>query len=82
MWQWLKNLLLADVLRVAGFFATLFSVVGLVLGIRKSGRDAERVENLKKQSERVGVAHEIENENRRIPDGGAADRLRDRWSRD
>lgn len=58
----------------AGF--SLFSV------IRKSGRSAERVDQLEKTLENVRTKNEIAKNVERLPSGAAADRLRDKWSRD
>lgn len=62
--------------------AAALAILLAVLRIRKSGRDAERVENLEATIEAIrekeGVSREID----RLPSGTAADRLRDKWSRD
>lgn len=78
----IKAFFSANAVKLLGVAVSALSVVGVLLGARKSGRDAERVDSLKKTSKHVEQAHEVENKNARLPDGGAADRLRDRWSRD
>lgn len=69
-------------LRAALIGAAALAILVAVLRIRKSGRDAERVKNLEATIEAVrkkeGVSREID----RLPSGSAADRLRDKWSRD
>lgn len=62
--------------------AAALGILVAILKIRQSGRNAERVANLeatiKAIKKREGVTNEID----RLPDGSAADRLRNKWSRD
>lgn len=62
--------------------AILVGVLLAVLRIKQSGRNEERAKNaeatLKAVKKSQGVKHEVD----RLPDGGAADRLRKHWSRD
>lgn len=52
----------------------------------KAERDVERAEGKAKAAEKkaqvIETKQEIKNEVDSLPDGGAADRLRDKWSRD
>lgn len=62
--------------------ASALGILVAVMKIRKSGASAERVKSLEATIEAVkkkeGVTREID----RLPDGAAADRLRNKWSRD
>lgn len=59
------------------------SFLGILLAARRAGRNAERVDALENQSENVRKSHEVQDKNRRtLADGDAAERLRDKWSRD
>ena len=79
----LKAFFATNALRVAGWCMAVLSAFGILLAARRAGRNAERVEALKKQSENVSKSHEIQDKNRRtLADGDAAERLRDDWSRD
>lgn len=68
-------------LKIALWGAVGMAVLGVLAGVRKSGRDAERVTNLKK-------ALEAENERRQVDvdvagaDDAERERLRRKWSRD
>lgn len=68
-------------LKIALWGAVGLAVLGVLAGVRKSGRDAERVTNLKK-------ALEAENERRQVDvdvagaDDAERERLRRKWSRD
>lgn len=69
-------------LKAALIGAALLGVLVAVLKIRKSGRDAERVDNLKATIKSIEKKNEVASETNRLPDGAASDRLRDKWSRD
>lgn len=61
-------------------------IIGGVLGafgaIYRAGQKAEAAKGLVVQQKEIGVAHEIEDKNRaNLPDGGAAQQLRDKWTR-
>lgn len=79
----LKAFLSDNALRVAGWFMAALSALGILFAARRAGRNAERAEVLKKQSQQVSKAHEIQDTNRRtLADGDAAERLQRDWSRD
>lgn len=48
MWLILKNWLAGNTLRLLGYGAAVFSVAAVLLGARQAGRNAERVDQLKK----------------------------------
>ena len=61
------------------------AVVGLGLALLRAygaGRRAERQRQQDRKIEAMEKANEVERDVDRLPDGGAADRLRERWSRD
>lgn len=72
---WIKS----RVVGIATFFA---AAIALVLTARKSGQHAERVKELEEVLKNVrkkdGATEKVD----RMPDGDAARRLRDTWSRD
>ena len=51
MWLLLKNWLMGNALRLAGWAAIALAVLSILFGVRKSGRNAERALNLKKSLE-------------------------------
>ena len=69
-------------LKIMGGVAILFVVLGVVFKIRQSGRMAERVEAQTRVLKQTEVRHAIERDVRRLARGNAANRLRERWSRD
>ncbi len=69
-------------LKIMGGVAILFVVLGVVFKIRQSGRMAERVEAHTRVLKQTEVRHAIERDVRRLARGNAANRLRERWSRD
>lgn len=65
------------------FILGLLSVAAAaVISIRQSGKQAERVDAMKDTLKAVKKKSEVEREVDRNPDGDAAKRLRDVWSRD
>lgn len=82
MWGALKVFFADNAVKLLGGIASLATVAGILFGARRAGRDAERVARIQEQVKRVEVAHDVENKNRPLPDGAAAERLRDSWSRD
>lgn len=48
MWLILKNWLAGNALRLLGYGAAAFSVAAILFGARQAGRNAERVDQLKK----------------------------------
>lgn len=83
MWLVIRAFIKTNALKIAGYVAVAFSVLGIAFGIRQSGKNAARVDALEKQAKNVGKSHDIEDKNRaNLRDGDAANRLRDKWSRD
>lgn len=66
-------------LSIAKYAAIAGGVLLLVFKIRQSGRDAERVENMKEVLEHVEIRDAIERDINR--DDNATKRLRERWTR-
>jgi predicted MFS family arabinose efflux permease len=75
IWGWVKA---QAVVIGAGAIAVLYAI----LRIRKSGRDSERAANLEATLKAVQKKEGVKREIDRMPDSAAADRLRDKWSRD
>lgn len=48
MWIILKNWLMTNTLRLAGYATLIISVLAVLFGARQAGRSAERVNQLKK----------------------------------
>lgn len=69
-------------LRVAKWGLIALAVLGLLVGIRNSGRQAERVENLENALRNARRRSDVDETVRRLPDGDAARELHDRWQRD
>jgi hypothetical protein len=83
MWAIIKAFFTANAMRIAGIAMAGLSILGVLLGARQAGKNAERAEALEKQSKQVRRSHEIEDKNRAaLRDGDAGERLRDKWSRD
>jgi hypothetical protein len=72
---WIKT----RALLLAGIAVGLLSIVWK---IRRSGRDAERLKSAEATIKAIKKKDEVKNEIVRMPDGAAADRLRNEWSRD
>lgn len=60
----------------------IVAVLGALALVRKSGRDAERAERGADTLRDVEKAKDVERKIDALPDGAAAERLRDKWSRD
>lgn len=83
MWQIIKTFITTNILRIAAYVLASISIIGLLFNVRQSGKNAERVANLEKQSKDVRKSHDIEDKNRAsLRDGDASERLRHEWSRD
>lgn len=65
-----------NALAVAGAFAAALAVAAILLGARQAGRNAERVDRLKKEKE---YADEVIRQNR-IVNRGSTERMRSRLS--
>lgn len=79
----IKAFFTTNALRVAAWCMAALSFLGILVAARRAGKNAERVDALETQSENVRKSHEIQDKNRRtLADGDAAERLRDKWSRD
>jgi len=60
----------------------LTALAAAVVAVRQSGKQAEKVDAMKANIKAIKKKVEVEREVDRIPDGDAAKRLRDSWSRD
>lgn len=74
-WEWIK-------IKMVLIAAALLGVLVAILKIRQSGKMAERAANLEATIEALRSKERIKNETERMPNGAAAGRLRDDWSRD
>ena len=78
----LKNIISANMLRILAVISTVLAVLGVILGVRQAGRNAEKAEQFARQAKLIRRSYDIENENNRtLADGDAAKRLRDSWTR-
>ena len=75
IWTWVR----AQAVLIA---AAAAGVMFAFLKIKKSGRDSERAANLEATLKAIQKKDEVKREIDRMPDSAAADRLRDKWSRD
>lgn len=69
----------------SGFAAVLggaAAILAAVLLVKRSGRQDAKVEQLEQILDNVRKKDEIVKKVERLPDGNAARRLRDQWSRD
>jgi len=65
-------------------WAIVAIAAGLImfLRVKKMGATEEQVKHLEKTLDAIRTREEVRNEVERLPDGDAASRLRDNWSRD
>lgn len=68
--------------RLVAWGTIAVAVLAALALVRKSGRDAERAERGADTLRDVEKAKDVERKIDRLPDGAAAERLRDKWSRD
>ncbi|WP_421707092.1 hypothetical protein [Algihabitans sp.] len=77
------NTLLSGTWREIGLVAGIVFAILLTLArTRKSGRQAEKVEQLERNARAVRTRRKVEREIRDSGGSTAAERLRERWSRD
>ena len=67
---------------IAAAAAVLWGLLLLLGRARKAGGDAVRVEQAAKRDQNREVRNAVERDTIRQPDGAAAGKLRDKWSRD
>lgn len=72
---WLK----AKALLLVG---VVLGVVAVLASIRKQGKQAAQIEHLEETLKNVRKRDEVTQKIERLPSGSAADRLRDKWTRD
>ena len=78
----LKNIISANMFRILAVITTVLAVLGVILGVRQAGKNAEKAEQFARQAKLIRRSYDIENENNRtLADGDAAERLRDSWTR-
>jgi hypothetical protein len=75
IWLTIKTRAMLLLTIAAGLLAVAFR-------IKQSGRQAERIDNLEATLKAIKTKEGVRNETVRLPDGAAADRLRNKWSRD
>jgi hypothetical protein len=73
--EWLK-------VRFAAILGAAAAILAAVAFIKRSGRQDAKVEQLEQVLENVRKKDETVKKIERLPDGDAARRLRDQWSRD
>lgn len=69
-------------LKLLGALAALGTVAGILFSARQSGKNAERVDGMKKNLKAAEKRNEVEREVERRPADAVHDRLRDKWTRD
>jgi len=78
---------------IAAFFewvqVKLYFIIGITAGvitayfrIRKSGKESVQLQTAEKTLQAIKKKEEVKHEVDRLPSGSAAERLRDKWSRD
>jgi hypothetical protein len=68
--------------KAAMYLSVVAAIVITALKIRQDGKSAERGKMLENTLKAVREKDEVKHEVDRLPSGSAADRLRDKWSRD
>jgi hypothetical protein len=68
-------------LKILKYGAIVLTVIGIIAGIRHSGRLTERAERLEQKYKSIRRSNEIEKRVNALPDGDAANELRNHWSR-
>jgi hypothetical protein len=68
--------------RIWGYLAAGIAVLVAVWRIYAAGKSAARADGMAEQLGNVEKRNEVDRNTGRLPDGGAADRLREQWSRD
>lgn len=79
MWSWFLS---GVGLKVMGALAAIGAVAAVLLGARQAGRNAERVDAMRRTLKSVEVRNEVEREVLRSGGDAAHKRLLDEWSRD
>lgn len=70
-----------NAIKLLGLVLTALSVFATLFAARQSGRNAERVDNMKSQLKEVDRANEVERDNLRLSDSDVDKRLH-KWNRD
>lgn len=78
------NLLLSEIMPwLAGGFAALVALIGVYFNGKKTGKSEEQAEVSAKTNQQAAeaakVVRDVQDENRRLPPGAAAELLHDRW---
>jgi hypothetical protein len=74
-WIWVKSKI-GMIVAIVGAAAVAF------FSIRSAGKNAERAKQLEQVLKNVRTKDAVNQKVQRLPGGSAADRLRDKWSRD
>ena len=69
-------------LKLLMWAAIIGAVAAVLLGARQAGRNAERVDGMRRQLENVNARNKVEREVGRLGDDAVTGRLRDKWQRD
>lgn len=75
MWMWLK-------LRIAAIIGLVGLAFAAYFKIKQDGKAEQKVKDLNANLDALKKSKEVSREVDRLPDGDAARRLRDVWSRD
>lgn len=81
MWAIIKTFFLNNVAKIVEITAAVGGSIVAILTIFNAGKKSEQVKELRAVNKEVEDAHDIEDKNRVLPDGAAADKLRENWSR-
>lgn len=80
--SWGAKLFTGIGLKILAGVAIAGAVLAVLAGAKSAGRNAERVDALKRTLKSVEARNEIENDVARTGGGAARERLRDKWTRD
>lgn len=79
MWSWFMS---GVGLKIMGALAAVGAVAAVLLGARQAGRNAERVDAMRRTLKSVEVRNEVERDVLRAGGDAAVEQLYDKWSRD
>jgi len=81
--MWILTKLFSGIgLKIMGGLAIVGAVLAVLAGAKSAGRNAERVDAMRRTLKSVETRNEVENEIARSGGDDAVKRLRERWSRD
>jgi len=82
MWATIRSFFIGAAPKIIEWGAAALSIGGILLGARQAGKDALRAVQAEELNKMVEQGHEVDTNVNKLPDGGAADKLRIDWQRD